>query len=302
MSIELSVIIPAHNAASTIRFQLEALGTQTVQDGWELIVVDHRSSDHTGDIARSYLDAMPHMRVLRSDTGSNVAAARNFGADHARGVSLAFCDADDVVDQNWVKAMQLALTEHPLVAGHLEHDVLNHQSSGYRKRQQSQSLVYFFGSPVVIGANFGCWKKVWDQVGGNDESLNTSDDVEFALRVGRELGISPSFESSAIVHYRHRSDFKAAWLQGARYGKEHPRILAQYSDFLPKRPRSFKLLVGRTVLAISALPHIYSKRGRLLFTFQVARLIGYLGGMVAHMWMSPPTKTSRTNSDGGRIS
>ncbi len=48
-----SVIIPAHNAANTIAETLESLQAQTFS-GWEAIIVDDGSSDRTAAIAARF--------------------------------------------------------------------------------------------------------------------------------------------------------------------------------------------------------------------------------------------------------
>ncbi|MEN8145864.1 MAG: glycosyltransferase, partial [Gemmatimonadota bacterium] len=56
---ELSVVLPCHNAAATIREQLEALERQEWPGGWELIVVDNMCTDASMDIARAFADRIP---------------------------------------------------------------------------------------------------------------------------------------------------------------------------------------------------------------------------------------------------
>lgn len=58
-----SVIIPAHNAAGTLAETLESLRAQTFT-GWEAIVVDDGSSDGTAAIAASYAEKDPQIRTV----------------------------------------------------------------------------------------------------------------------------------------------------------------------------------------------------------------------------------------------
>ncbi len=97
MRLQVSAIIPAHNAAKTIARCLTALqGSQPRPD--EIIVVDDCSTDGTGETARA-LGA----RVLRTSAQVGAAAqvgpaaARNQGAEAATGDLLFFVDADVVV-------------------------------------------------------------------------------------------------------------------------------------------------------------------------------------------------------------
>ena len=51
----LSVVVPAHNAEATLRKCLEAVKASAYRD-YELVVVDDGSSDGTAGIAKEYAD------------------------------------------------------------------------------------------------------------------------------------------------------------------------------------------------------------------------------------------------------
>ena len=98
---DVSVIIPAYNAASTIDTCLEALEQQTVPgDAYEILVVDDGSSDGTPDRVRAHPDAR-----LFTQERAGPAAARNLGARHARGDLLLFTDADCQPTRDWIEQM-----------------------------------------------------------------------------------------------------------------------------------------------------------------------------------------------------
>lgn len=86
-----SVIIPAHNAASTVKMALESVLHQTLADV-EVLVVDDGSDDTTATIVSECHDA--RIRLLRTEN-RGVAAARNRGLDRASSDLVAFLDADD---------------------------------------------------------------------------------------------------------------------------------------------------------------------------------------------------------------
>ena len=46
-AVDLTVVIPAHNAAATLGRQLDALVAQEWSGSWEVVVVDNRSTDAT---------------------------------------------------------------------------------------------------------------------------------------------------------------------------------------------------------------------------------------------------------------
>jgi glycosyltransferase involved in cell wall biosynthesis len=86
---ELSVIIPAFNAARTIGDALDSVAAQRRK--LEVIVVDDGSTDDTAQRAAA---AAPDALVLRQPNGGP-GRARNRALAHAHGRWLAFLDADD---------------------------------------------------------------------------------------------------------------------------------------------------------------------------------------------------------------
>lgn len=94
---ELSVVIPARNAACSIDALLDSLHGQTLAGlaGCEFIVVDDASTDSTPQL----LAARPWLRVVRHDRQRGAGAARNSGARVALGRILVFLDADTWVPE-----------------------------------------------------------------------------------------------------------------------------------------------------------------------------------------------------------
>lgn len=87
-----SVVIPAYNAARTIAKTLDSALGQEISD-IEVIVVDDGSRDDTAAVVRRNGD--PRVRLLQRANGG-VASARNAGIEAARGIWVAFLDADDI--------------------------------------------------------------------------------------------------------------------------------------------------------------------------------------------------------------
>ena len=85
-----SVIIPAYNAADTLRRAVLSCLNQSSQP-LEIIIIDDGSSDDTFAIATSFPAPVRAIRQKNAGPG----AARNAGARIAKGVWLAFLDADD---------------------------------------------------------------------------------------------------------------------------------------------------------------------------------------------------------------
>ncbi len=88
-----SVIIPALDAAETIRQTLDSVLAQTYQ-AFEVIVVDDGSLDATGAIVEEYTTRDARVQLVRQGN-AGVGAARNAAIRKARGKYIAPLDADD---------------------------------------------------------------------------------------------------------------------------------------------------------------------------------------------------------------
>ena len=85
----LSIIIPAHNAASTIEKTIHSV-LQNEPEA-EIIVVENGSTDDTTDKVQRIKD--DRIKMIHSEKG--VCVARNAGIREARGEWISFVDADD---------------------------------------------------------------------------------------------------------------------------------------------------------------------------------------------------------------
>ena len=94
----LSVIVPVYNAAPYLPRMLDSLYAQSFPDR-EIIVIDDGSTDGSSDIIEAYRRRHRETRVV-SQENRGVSAARNRGMELARGMYLAFPDADDVLEPN----------------------------------------------------------------------------------------------------------------------------------------------------------------------------------------------------------
>lgn len=90
---EVSIVIPAYNAALYLAVAIESAIRQSFKD-WELIVIDDGSTDGSLELIDSYVARDARIRCVRQDH-QGPGAARNRGLAEARGRYLAFLDADD---------------------------------------------------------------------------------------------------------------------------------------------------------------------------------------------------------------
>ena len=90
-----SIVMPAYNAAKTIRESIASVIAQTYED-WELIVIDDCSTDNTPELVRNIAANDSRIRLLINEHNLGAASTRNIGIIEAQSDRIAFLDSDDL--------------------------------------------------------------------------------------------------------------------------------------------------------------------------------------------------------------
>jgi dolichol-phosphate mannosyltransferase len=96
-ALRLSLVIPTFNESGTLAAlveQLDALLAGVLGEGFELLVVDDDSPDHTAELAAALTERFSRLRVIRRVGERGLASAVVRGWQAARGEVLAVIDAD----------------------------------------------------------------------------------------------------------------------------------------------------------------------------------------------------------------
>ena len=101
----ISVIIPTYNGETTISKCLDSLIQQNNQD-FEVIIINDGSTDNTC-IACDYYAKKDSRISIITIPNSGVSNARNIGLQRAKGDWIAFVDADDYVDPDYLTIPQI---------------------------------------------------------------------------------------------------------------------------------------------------------------------------------------------------
>ncbi|HYP86858.1 MAG TPA: glycosyltransferase family A protein [Polyangiaceae bacterium] len=110
-----SVLVPAFNAAATLRAALRSVQRQSEPD-FECLVVDDGSTDETGRIAAEFSQRDPRFRWLGREHGG-IVGALNAGLAECRGELVARFDADDLMQRRRLEKQRAALAAEPRWVG-----------------------------------------------------------------------------------------------------------------------------------------------------------------------------------------
>jgi cellulose synthase/poly-beta-1,6-N-acetylglucosamine synthase-like glycosyltransferase len=226
--VQVSVVIPARDAAATLGACLDALALQDVPGAnAELIVVDDGSVDQTCAIAQR-----PGVRVLRS-AGRGPASARNVGARHARGEILVFLDADTVPRPGWLGEMQAPFVDPLVVAvkgryytfqrGLIPRFAQLEFEDKYARLERARRIDFVDTGTAAFR------RDAFAASGGFDEAFGvpSAEDVELAFRLSAS-GARFVFNSAAGVWHQHAETLSAYLLKKLRYGVFRMEVYRRY--------------------------------------------------------------------------
>lgn len=206
---EISVVIPAYNAASFIQFTLATVLAQTILP-YEVIVIDDGSLDKTCAVVESFASSNPSIQIrLLSRPHLGPGAARNVGIQIAKGSWIAFLDSDDQWKPTKLECMARAFLLNPTV-NFLCHNEVHQRLDGscsileyskdYREESSLIEQLYVrnrFSTSAII-----CRRDIILAYGGFDETLPNGQDYELWLRMSPKLKVL--FVSDVLGSYLDR--------------------------------------------------------------------------------------------------
>jgi glycosyltransferase involved in cell wall biosynthesis len=111
----ISVIVPTHNRASSLRHTIASLQQQSLSsDDYEIIVVDNASTDDTRIVVEEANHNGPKEVRYVYEGRLGLHNARHAGARAAQAAILAFTDDDAICERDWLEQL-LACYNDPLV-------------------------------------------------------------------------------------------------------------------------------------------------------------------------------------------
>jgi len=220
----ISVVMPVRNGLPWLEAQLQSLVDQEYDGEWELIIADNGSTDGSPAVARQWSDRHPRIRFVDASTLEGAPAARNAGVRSALGDMLLFCDADDVVQKNWLASFARALEEVDVVAGVFDFWALNGLRSLPPKPASMRQLGFL---PAGLGANLAVRRPAFESVGGFAEELLIGEDIDLCWRL-QLAGYRFVIEFGAVVLKRERRDFLQIFRRAAAYGRSGPALYRRH--------------------------------------------------------------------------
>ncbi|UCD58335.1 MAG: glycosyltransferase family 2 protein [Candidatus Hydrogenedentota bacterium] len=192
----LGIILVNYNTRDLLVSCLES-SKATQDDGVSHVVVDNASSDGSVEALRK---AFPEVKVLSNEENHGFAVACNQGAQSVRGDILVMLNTDTLVQDGCWEALRRFFREVPeadIVGGRILNpdDSIQHSLRNFPNLLNALAEAFFIHHPLkatrwftevitansryarshetdwVSGAFLACRRKVWEELGGFDESF-----------------------------------------------------------------------------------------------------------------------------------
>lgn len=215
-----SVVICVKNGEDIIKPALESV---LKNNPHEIIVVDGRSTDKTGEIVKSM--NIPFL----SDEGKGLAYARRVGVDNATGDWVLFVGPDNVLPENFINDFVSMKQEWGFHAASAQTRILAPQT--YWDRGGDFRWVCIMGKPgprTIVGTPSVYDRAMFKDVKFSEKDFGPSDDTDVAeqfLERGYKLGVVP-----LLVHEQPGWTFQMIWKRFRWYGTGDYFFYHRYKD------------------------------------------------------------------------
>lgn len=177
-----SIIMPVYNRVNIVEMAIDSVLNQTYTN-FELIIVDDGSTDGTRDLLQSISDS--RIKLIFNESNVGASAARNIALDVCSGEYIFYLDSDNEWDSKYLESMVGAFLELPdanaIYSGQLLYDNINKPPFAMRFGSLNRSLLKN-GNYIDLNC-FAHTKKVYEEIGGFDESLYRLVDWDLILRI-----------------------------------------------------------------------------------------------------------------------
>jgi glycosyltransferase involved in cell wall biosynthesis len=204
--LRVSVIVPVHNGAATLGRCLRALVAACSSGLDEILIVDDRSTDGSVAIAESL-----GIAVLPNPRGRGPAAARNAGAQCARGDVLFFIDSDVIVKETTVAQVRAFFDAHQGAAAVF--GSYDEEPTAANFLSQYKNLFHHFTHQTANPDSCSFWagcgairREAFEAVGGFDELTYSRPSIE-DIELGSRLSVAQyrvQVDRSLLVTHQKR--------------------------------------------------------------------------------------------------
>jgi glycosyltransferase involved in cell wall biosynthesis len=200
--VEISVVIPLRNEASSVRVLLDAVLRQSLP-AKEIVITDAGSSDSTPAIIEEFIDAGAPVKLIR-ETAAFPGRGRNIGVQNSNSEWIAFTDGGNKPEQNWLASLAEKTRSEP--APDIVYGSYAPVIDSFFK--ECAAIAYVTAPDPIDGvlgrsrfiASTLVRRQAWQAVGGFPEHLRSAEDLVF-MNLLEARGCRIARAPAAVVHW-----------------------------------------------------------------------------------------------------
>lgn len=190
--LKISIVVPVYNSEDTIKRTIDSILNQTYSN-LEIVIIDDGSTDNSKNIIMQY-DSNKINYYYQNNSG--VSSARNLGVKLSRGNYIAFLDADDFWEDNFIERCIEAIKTFPNInlfctrIQQINNNILGNINAMKvsSKVDDTFKLFNYFDvaniEPVVSMSSVVIKKEAFVNVGGFNELSYSGEDHELYGKIG----------------------------------------------------------------------------------------------------------------------
>lgn len=239
-----SVIIPCYNAELTVVRALKSVINQSYKD-FEIVIVDDGSKDNTKDCIKEYLENknIEYKYIYQENKGPS--SARNNAVKNSNGKYLAFLDSDD----EW-HLDKLKIQYESILNLNTKFLSCNYQMGVFKNIDIEGIKKYTFNDFLISNrTSTPCTvieKKLFEEVGGFDETMIYSEDYNLWLKV---ILVEPLYKISQPLVLLHKKPYGDAGLSSNLWKMEKGELY-NYKLFFNNKKINFMRFIFVSTLSL----------------------------------------------------
>jgi len=199
---KVSVIIPTHNRAESLRSAITSVLNQTFQD-FEIIIIDDASKDHTREVITNFNDT--RIKAIHNQGSKGAAGSRNIGIMNASHEYIAFLDDDDEWLPEKLKIQTCLLDNSPPeVGGIYTYSFIKEKASGRVLSIWNYEIKEFSKENVITTSSVLLRRECFEKCGLFDENMPTSSDYDMWIRISKKYSFN-IINNTLVNYYIHEN-------------------------------------------------------------------------------------------------
>lgn len=201
----ISVVIPLYNKEKHISRAVNSVLNQTYKN-FELIIIDDGSTDGSLAVVEKFDDSRIKVFTFKNN---GVSVARNLGIEKAKYSYIAFLDADDEWEENFLLNVKKLIQTYPECGMYAtlykfkNNNKVRYPKLNLRMKKGQSAIIHYFKAaliePVVSASSVVIKKDVFNDLGGFLPELNRGEDLEMWIRIALKYDVA--FLNKDLVTY-----------------------------------------------------------------------------------------------------